>query len=260
MDSKNGLNWYDYGARHYDAALGRWHVVDPLGEERYSNSVYSYTNNNPINKIDPNGMLDDWVQDREGNIYWDKNAISQATTKQGETYLGKIVVVFEGSTDERLGTKKKGDLGFDNKYTSGYIDGKDSKTANVTVYGPDGENDIQQYVGFTMTSDYKKFGAIADGLYDVTYRIPGKEGALKSNYAVNDAEPVDCIDGKNPSPEKYHPYSPTQKNGIYIHRTNKSGWAGGSVSTGCLLISGQQWERFTQQIGNNGFKLKLKRK
>lgn len=36
--------------------------------------------------------------------------------------------------------------------------------------------------------------------YDVTYRIPGKGGALKSNYAVNDAGPVDCIDRKNPSP------------------------------------------------------------
>src|SRR3712207_9247079 len=40
LDTDNALNWYYYGARYYDAALGRWLCMDPLAEKYYDVSPY----------------------------------------------------------------------------------------------------------------------------------------------------------------------------------------------------------------------------
>ena len=65
-DDEGGLDLYHANARGYDPVLGRFMRIDPLHMERPGLSTYNYVQNNPLNRVDPTGLLDVYY-DEYGN-------------------------------------------------------------------------------------------------------------------------------------------------------------------------------------------------
>ncbi|MFY0602952.1 MAG: lamin tail domain-containing protein [Flavobacteriaceae bacterium] len=56
LNEELGLNWHSYKWRNADPALGRFFSVDPISEDYMSISTYQFAHNNPIWKIEVEGL------------------------------------------------------------------------------------------------------------------------------------------------------------------------------------------------------------
>ncbi|MDG1146297.1 MAG: RHS repeat-associated core domain-containing protein [Flavobacteriales bacterium] len=133
-----GLYQYDYGARSYDPQLARWFSVDPLAHLREWVSPYNFVQNNPINRVDPDGALDNPIYGTDGEFL--------GTDDQGLT--GKAIVMDE--SDFTQGMSHKSAL---------------SKNLGAGGLSEGGMSNLSShYSGLSSRPDYDGFVSVTEGV------------------------------------------------------------------------------------------------
>lgn len=130
---------YDFGARLYDARIGRWMACDPLARKYPSLSAYHFANNSPIITIDPNG--------KENVI-----VVGHETTNGQSTVYREAFLMGAVNEAERLGSQGNGEktviIVYHSEYTQEQIDryASEAKLAGAELIPMEKRSDVIDYI------------------------------------------------------------------------------------------------------------------
>jgi len=195
---------YDYfGARYYDARIGRWGQVEPLLDKYPQISPYNYSIDNPLNIIDPNGK--DPYRSQLGSP---KDVLNILQKNVGKTF-GEISDVFNESQVRFIYTEKGGFIDLVHFFAAADI--SQSMTFNDAIFGGETVEFIQGMMGNESADDPEDRPSNWEGAKF------GKENSSEMGVVENfkiyleEQEILDPTDPKIASDKIYIPYDNRDK-------------------------------------------------
>lgn len=267
-----GLNIYDYEARNYDPVLGRFMNLDPMAEKRNWLSPYNYVQNNPILKIDPDGMLDgdyytndgDWlgndgIDDKKVHVVNDgdykaigggKTNIYKSTELTGVT--NEILLAFASVIHAESGGSKNESYAIGN-VTMNFIDGGGSRQIptledavmydNKFAQGATQDN-LTSFMGLGDKNSKFAMGAAINALG----KSQGISGFSDYSGGANGWDGIDLISTKWENSHRDYSWSEGSKELLKTYKKDNNG--GVDVSAFTYKKSGYQISA-TKIIGNS---------
>jgi RHS repeat-associated protein len=173
-----GLNLYDYGARWYDASLGRWWSVDPFSQIFRDNSPYAFVANDPINGVDIFGLFRKDVNEKSEDTYMPKFDNNAYMDDHYYDPNGNLVVVIPNDDPDKYYDVV--DDGRGHWFVTGERSGPPNRNSSP-VYSNHWES-VNSYMNYADVFEFSASAYLGAALTDRLKYVSGYKGQPASDW------------------------------------------------------------------------------